>query len=105
MEEYYKDKYEKALDELFFYKGIVGLVCMVANVILYLMFLFSFWFGVFKFVEYRDKLSLSDYFGLITIIGVFLGFIISHRKIIFNWPEELYIRKLKKEKELRDIKK
>jgi len=112
MEDYYKEKYEENRKLLYrsekearFYRNVAYFICGITSTLLYFIFL-----GVLLLVElniqkYWSKLSISDIIALLTFFGALIGGVIHYRKLIFNWPEELYLRMLKKEKEMEEIKK
>ena len=112
MEDFYKQRYEemskrlrKKESEASFYRNLVWIICGVTNGITLVLFWFLASSAVFYLVKNWVSLTVSDKVAVFLAASAVIGGVIKYGRKILNWPEELYLYTLRKEKEVNDLTK
>ena len=62
-------------------------------------------FSVIFIAKYWSKLSISDIVSLVILYSGATAGLLKYRHFIYDWPKELSIKTLKREKEIENLKK
>ena len=112
MEDFYKQRYEETSKQLrkkereaSFYRNLVWMICGVTNGITLVLFWFLTSSAVVYLVKNWVSLTVSDKVAVSLAVFAVIGGVIQYGKKVLNWPEELYLYSLRKEKEVNDLTK
>ncbi|MCA9356097.1 MAG: hypothetical protein R3B64_02550 [Candidatus Paceibacterota bacterium] len=112
MEDYYKNKCEelekklsKEKRESFFYRQIAYTFCGASNALFYILIWGAIYFVGDFIIKNWFMLSVSDKVAIFIFISTLFGAFLKYKNLIFNWPEELFHRSLRREKEKEEVEK
>jgi hypothetical protein len=111
MEDYYKDEYEKTYKlllknerELDFYRNLTNYICGMTGTFI-VMIVIPIIVGLLGYLLHSNwqELSLSNKITIVPISITLIGLFLRYRKLIFNWPEELYLKSLSEKKRKEEL--